>query len=192
MTTRRGFLAASIAASRIPQLEAAADDLARQFGNPPDAARPWTYWGWSNGYAEKRIIIEDFEDMNRRGIGGVLLMHGGGPKPVPGPNDRPYMSAEWVDLFHFAAGEARRRGIVLCLNICSGWNAGGPWIPAEMAGQALLFRKLRITGPDNVSRELPEPVHNATSRWLPVACTTVCSRSTASSISRDRSTLPTV
>jgi len=42
------------------------------------------------------------------------------------------MSDEWRELYRHAVREADRCGIALGVNLCSGWNAGGPWVTPNM------------------------------------------------------------
>ena len=48
------------------------------------------------------------------------------------------MSPKWRDLYKHALREANRCGIVLSVNLCSGWNAGGPWVTPEHAAKKLV------------------------------------------------------
>jgi hypothetical protein len=50
----------------------ATDDLARDFKNPPDAARPWVYWFFMDGNLTREGMTADLEAMKQAGIGGVL------------------------------------------------------------------------------------------------------------------------
>jgi hypothetical protein len=52
----------------------AQNDLARNFREPPDSARPWVCWFWLNGNITREGITADLEAMKRVGIGGVLIM----------------------------------------------------------------------------------------------------------------------
>jgi len=56
-----------------------------------------------------------------------------------------------------AAEEADRLGLTLGLNLCSGWNAGGPWITPEYASQRLYWSETRVEGPRRFDAELPVP-----------------------------------
>ena len=44
------------------------------FSAPPQSAKPWVYWFWSNGNITREGITADLEAMHRVGIGGVLIM----------------------------------------------------------------------------------------------------------------------
>lgn len=133
----------------------ASDDLADGFINPPDSAKPWTYWWWLDSYATKEGITRDLEEMQRQGIAGVLLFDAGEGKGAPvGPV---FMSAEWRDLFKHAIREAGRLGIDVGVNLCSGWDAGGTWVTPEYAAKKLVYSELQVKGPNAVSLSLPQP-----------------------------------
>jgi len=49
------------------------DALEQGFKNPPDSAKPRTWWHWTNGNITKEGIGKDLEWMKRSGIGGMQL-----------------------------------------------------------------------------------------------------------------------
>ena len=121
-----------------------ADELEQHFAAPPDESKPWCYWWWLNGSASKEGITRDFEEMRKQGIGGALLFDAGEAASVArGPA---FMSTEWRELFKHAVREANRCGIVLTVNLCSGWNAGGPWVTHEHAAKKLVARRRSSKG----------------------------------------------
>jgi len=128
--------------------------LDQEFLSPPDSSRPWCYWWWLNGNASREGITRDFEEMKRQGIGGALLFDAGEADVNRGPA---FMSAAWRALFRHALKEADRCGIVLTVNLCSGWNCGGPWVTPEHAAQKLVSAETMIKGPGRVSVALPRP-----------------------------------
>jgi len=66
------------------------------------------------------------------------------------------MSEQWREYFSFAVEEAAKRGITITLNICEGWNAGGPWVTQEHASASLQHSKILIEGPTDLDTLLPE------------------------------------
>ena len=134
----------------------ASDRLEDGFRNPPDSARPWVYWWWLDGGVSKDGITRDLEEMKRQGIAGALLFDAGegGPRAPKGPH---FMSPAWRELFRFAVAEAHRVGITLSINICSGWNAGGPWVQPQDAAQKVVHSQATIRGPVKVVQVLPQP-----------------------------------
>lgn len=132
------------------------EQLAEAFLAPPNESKPWCYWWWLNGAASKEGITRDFEEMRKQGIAGALLFDAGeaGPEAPRGPK---FMSDEWRALYQHAVREADRCGIVLGVNLCSGWNAGGPWVTHEHAAKKLVWAQTVVKGPGRVSVALPKP-----------------------------------
>ena len=135
---------------------AAADKLASEFVTPPDSDRPWVYWWWLDGAASKEGITRDLEEMRRQGIGGFILVDAGqgGTKAPKGP---PFMSEPWRENFRHAVREAGRLGLLMSVNLCSGWDAGGPWVQPEDAIQHLVSSETVVQGPAKIDRALPQP-----------------------------------
>lgn len=134
----------------------AEDCLRRDFVNPPDAAKAWCYWWWLNGAASKEGITRDFEEMRKQGIAGALLFDAG-VAGADAPRGPAFMSPEWRALYKHALREANRLGIALSVNLCSGWNAGGPWVNFEHAAKKLVASPTRVQGPGRVSLVLHQP-----------------------------------
>jgi hypothetical protein len=129
-------------------------EMERQFQSPPAAARPWAYWWWLNSNVTRQGITRDLEEMHRQGIQGVMIFNAGGGDSPQGPK---FLSPEWNALFRFALSEAARLGMEMSVNLCDGWCAGGPWIPAEAANKKLVWSETQIDGPRAVSQALPQP-----------------------------------
>jgi hypothetical protein len=133
----------------------AAESLEAGFAEPPESARPWTYWWWLDSNASREGITRDLEEMRRQGIAGALLFDAGEGKGSPvGP---PFMSDAWRELFKHALREADRLGVALSVNTCSGWNAGGTWVTPEHAAKALVYASVTVEGPGPIARDLPRP-----------------------------------
>jgi len=50
-----------------------ANSIYEGFKNPPESARPRTWWHWTNSNVTKEGITKDLEWMKRSGIGGMHL-----------------------------------------------------------------------------------------------------------------------
>jgi len=135
----------------------AENKLARGFNNPPDSAKPWAYWWWLDSNVSKAGITADLEAMKQQGIGGALVFDAGvgGPLAADGPR---FMSPEWLDHFEFTVKEADRLGLELSINLCSGWNAGGPWVKPEHGAKKFVWSETVVQGGEKTEIQLPAPV----------------------------------
>ena len=98
--------------------------LEKSFRDPPREARPHTWWHWMNGNVTRAGITADLEAMKQIGLGGAQIFNVSEGIPE-GPIQ--YNSDEWRGLVKFAAEEAKRVGIELCVHNCAGWSSsGGP------------------------------------------------------------------
>ncbi|MBN1489456.1 MAG: discoidin domain-containing protein [Phycisphaerae bacterium] len=140
------------------------DPLERGFADPPPSARLRAYWWWLNGNVDKAAITRDLEEMAAKGFGGALICDAGGAEQDGNdrvPHGPTFMTPEWRELYKHALREADRLGLEMSLNIQSGWNLGGPVVPAEDAPKRLVWSEIRITGPARLEQKLPEPKHPA-------------------------------
>ncbi len=131
--------------------------LESAFASPPVEAQAWCWWRWLNGAVNAEGITRDLEAMRDQGIGGAVVFDAGhvSPKVQQGPA---FMGEEWRALFRHAVSEADRCGIVLSVNLCSGWNAGGPWITPEAAAKKLTASTSVVSGTGSpVQLVLPQP-----------------------------------
>src|SRR5271168_2340785 len=128
--------------------------LEQAFLSPPDSSKAWVYWWWLDGAASAAGITADRETMRAQGVSGALLFAAGlgGPDAAQGPL---FMSEEWRVNFRFAVKEAARLGLELSVNLCSGWNAGGPWVTRELAIKDFVWKETIIEGGAEIDREIP-------------------------------------
>ena len=134
---------------------ALADSLESGFLNPPDSAKPHTWWQWMNGNITKEGIADDLEAMKQIGLGGATVVNLDCGIP---PGNTPFMSTAWQDDFKFAAQEANRLNFDLSVENCAGWSSsGGPWNTATNAMQCLTSSETRIKGPAVFDAVLPQP-----------------------------------
>ena len=98
-----------------------APSLWDDFSDPPDSARPWCYWWWINGHADKETITADLEAIRRLGFGGVLMFDSRGywddENHLVNPKaEIAWGSPEWYDRVEFAMRECARLGLVFTMN----------------------------------------------------------------------------
>ncbi len=134
---------------------ARAGSLEDGFQHPPDSARPHTWWHWMNGNVTREGITADLEAMKRVGIGGAQIFNVDCGIPA-GPVK--FMSPQWRELVRYAAQEAQRLDLEMCLHNCAGWSSsGGPWNTPEHAMQSITTSEHRVTGLAHFSEVLPTP-----------------------------------
>jgi len=152
----RGLLLGSILLGFVLTVSAApAGPLESGFLNPPDSAKPQTWWHWMNGNITKAGITADLEAMKQIGLGGATIVNVDCGIPA---GTVPFMSPEWREDFKFAVQEADRLGLKLCVENCAGWSSsGGPWNTVTNAMQRVTTSELRVTGPASFSAGLPQP-----------------------------------
>ena len=136
-----------------------AADLAADFHQPPEAARPWVYWYWMNAAVSRAGITADLEAMKQAGIGGAYLMPiGGVSKPPLLEPPVPQLSPRWWDMVRFAMQEADRLGLKLAMHACDGFTvAGGPWITPALSMQKVVWTETGIEGGHQVDMVLARP-----------------------------------
>jgi len=66
--------ASLLAATAVAFAQSSGDALEKGFRNPPDSAKPRTWWHWTNGNVTEDGITKDLEWMKRSGIGGFQLV----------------------------------------------------------------------------------------------------------------------
>lgn len=132
-----------------------AGPLEKEFASPPDSARMWTWWFWLGDKVDANSITADLEALKAQGMAGVTIYSISGPG-VEG-NGPEYMSPEWLALFRHTLKEADRLGLGVSAMLCSGWNAGGPWIKPEQACKQHVHSELLVTGPQHFKDKLPMP-----------------------------------
>ncbi len=141
--------------------QAGGDPLAAGFRDPPDSARPRTWWHWTMGNVTMEGITKDLEWMKRAGIGGFMLadVNAGGGQAVA--HRIQFGTPEWFDAVRHAAAEADRLGLEMAIFSSPGWSeTGGPWVKPNEAMKKLVWSETTIAGPRKFSGKLADPPRN--------------------------------
>jgi hypothetical protein len=118
------------------------DALKESFMNPPDSAKPHTWWHWVNGNVSRPGITKDLEAMKAVGIGGFVLFDASVLIPA-GPVG--FHTEKDHELRSFAIAEADRLGLEAGFNNASGWSStGGPWVTPEHSMKMLAWSETRL------------------------------------------------
>jgi hypothetical protein len=133
----------------------APDWLEQGFLNPPESARPHTWWQWMNGNITREGLTADLEAMKQIGLGGATIVNldCGIPR-----GKVPFMTPPWQADFGFAMQEAQRLDLKLSVENCAGWSSsGGPWNTVTNAMQRLTSSETNVQGPAVFDDVLPQP-----------------------------------
>ena len=167
MTLARGVMFSAGAVTAVALLagwvwaQPPADPLEQNFRNPPDSAKPRTWWHWTGSNITKEGITKDLEWMQRAGIGGFQLadVAAGGGQTVE--KKIPFGSPEWLDAVRHSAAEADRLGLEMALFASPGWSeTGGPWVKPEQAMKKVVWSTMAVEGPRRFRAKLPHPPSN--------------------------------
>jgi hypothetical protein len=131
------------------------DSIETEFKNPPDWAKPHTWWHWVDGNVSKEGITKDMEAWKTVGIGGFQHFSLGWRIPFGGID---YNSPEYHENMVHAFNEAERLGLEAAFNSASGWSCtGGPWITPEHSMKMIVWSETKIKGGSEKSIELQLP-----------------------------------
>ncbi|HYW48019.1 MAG TPA: glycosyl hydrolase [Bryobacteraceae bacterium] len=135
--------------------------LDQGFKDPPDSAKPRTWWHWTMSNISKEGITKDLEWMKRAGIGGFQLadVNAGSGQTVE--KKIVFGTPEWLDAVRHAASEADRLGLEMTIFSGPGWSeTGGKWVQPEQAMKKLVWSETTVEGPRNFTGKLPPPPSN--------------------------------
>ena len=137
-------------------------DLRKTFITPPELAKPWVFWYWTQAAVSREGIIADLEAMKEAGIGGAYLMRVKGPAMLPSMSPPlQQLTPQWWQMVKFAMTEAKRLGLKLAMNDYDDFAvAGGPWISPEQSMQRVTWSKTLITGGKRFNDTLATPKNN--------------------------------
>ena len=151
----------ALAALTLLRAQAPGDALEQGFHNPPDTAKPRTWWHWTNGNVTKQGITKDLEWMKRVGIGGFQLADVASGSGQTVDKKIFFGSPEWYDAVRHAASEADRLGLEMAIFSSPGWSeTGGPWVKPEQAMKKIVWSETTIEGPRSFNAQLPHPPSN--------------------------------
>jgi hypothetical protein len=151
--TSKLTLATTLALAFVSVSQAA--HLEQLFAQPPDAAKPLTWWHWLNGNVTKEGVTADLEAMQRAGLGGCYLFNCGGQYPE---GDARFMQPKWLEMMAHTVREAERLGLKFGVHNCDGFSqSGGPWITPETSMKELAWSVTDTEGGKTFDAVLAQP-----------------------------------
>jgi hypothetical protein len=131
------------------------DTMASDFANPPDSAKPRTWWHWVSGNVTAEGITADLQAMKQIGLGGAQIFTVD-QSNVKGPVV--FMSPEWRKLVHQAMTEADQLNLEMAMEGCDGWSeSGGHWVTPAQSMQKVVWTESQVQGGQKISLALPQP-----------------------------------
>ena len=161
------FLAVALCAATVAGASQVHDSLWKDFVNPPDAAKPWCYYLWQNGLADRETITADLEAMKRLGFGGINMLDTRGywddEEHVVIPKaEIVWGSPEWYDLVEFCIRECARLGLEFTMNVAASGGSmisyidGKPYEADVLDRNDILAHLDRVFGP--ILKRVPDLV----------------------------------
>ena len=161
MKPRLPLLLGLCALAAFARVQPSPDSLEQNFQNPPDAAKPRTWWHWTMSNVTKDGITKDLEWMKRVGIGGFMLADVNSGRGQTVEPKIPFGTPEWFDAVRHAAAEADRLGLEMSIFSSPGWSeTGGPWVKPEQAMKKFVWSETTVVGPQKFSGKLTQPPNN--------------------------------
>lgn len=118
--------------------------LEKGFRNPPEDAKPWTWYHWVDGNVSREGIRADLQAMKKAGIGGFIVFDVS--LRMPRGKIRT-LSKEWYELIRYTIETAAELGLKVGFHNCPGWStSGGPWVRPEDGMKELLITETQISG----------------------------------------------
>ena len=133
--------------------------LENGFKDPPVSVRPKGYWDWMNGNFDLDRLTTELEEAKAQGMAGFDIFDIGAVSNPDGivPAGPPFMGEECLEAISHVVKEAERLDMELGLILSSSWDAGGSWIKPEHGSMALYETSEVVSGPADISMELPFP-----------------------------------
>ncbi|MGB1937292.1 MAG: glycosyl hydrolase [Akkermansiaceae bacterium] len=153
-------LASLLCSTLLATAATAAPSLEEGFADPAPQYGPRTWWHWLNDNITIDGITKDLEAMKELGYKGAHMVNlpQGGPPETHG-NDV-FGSPVWYEKVEHAVKECERLGLELSFGSCVGWVSGGPWVPAELSMQDIVWRHHFVEGSNTAPIQLPQPTKN--------------------------------
>ncbi len=113
------------------------------WNNIENANKPHVRAFWLGNRVDRENLSEFTQDIYDGGFGGVEFFNLSDIYDTDKPRI-PYLSDEWVELMRFTLEDLKEKGLHGDLNLSTGWNLGGKWIPKELSASLLDIEKIPL------------------------------------------------
>ena len=119
--------------------------LAQSWPTAAPEAKPGARWWWMGSAVTKPDLEWNMGEYAKAGIGALEVT------PIYGvigneANELQYLSEEWMDAFKFTQEQGEKDGILIDMNLGTGWPFGGPEISIDDAASKLVYVDLTADG----------------------------------------------
>ena len=108
-------------------------------------AKPGTRWWWLGSAVDRKNLEWNLQEYAKAGIGAVEITPLYGVKGNE-KNERPFLSASWMEALKDVEDIAGKNGIEVDMNCGTGWPFGGPLVPLEEAACKAVFTQKMVDG----------------------------------------------
>lgn len=142
----------------VPSLAEGASDLAASFPSPDFSYSPGVRWWWSGGAVEEEELLHELDYLAEKGIAYVEINPFAVSTVLPGDEDRvrSIYTPEFYALLDAAITHAEALGIVVDLNMGSGWNANSGDVTYEASMGNMALGRVTVNG-DEVAAGVAVP-----------------------------------
>ncbi|MCP4313439.1 MAG: hypothetical protein GY790_19450, partial [Bacteroidetes bacterium] len=107
---------------------------------------------WLGNHVNREGLSGFNQDIYDAGFGGVEFFNLSDIYETDKPRI-PYLSDEWVELMRFTLEDLKEKGLHGDLNLSTGWNLGGKWMPRELSASLLEIKKIPLN-PGSITQAL--------------------------------------
>jgi len=120
-----------------------------------NAHKPHVRAFWLGNYIDRENLAGYNQDIYDVGFGGVEFFNLSEIYDTDRPRI-PYLSDEWVELMRFTLEDLKEKGLHGDLNLSTGWNLGGKWMPEELSASLLDIEKIALNT-DSIKQAINSP-----------------------------------
>ena len=119
-----------------------------------EQTKPWTRWWWMGNAVDRKDLVANLSKYAAAGLGGLELTPIYGVRGYEGQFVN-YLSPQWMSLFTYTLGEAKRLGLGMDMSTGTGWPfGGGPLIDSNYACREMFSRVWAVKGGETITEPI--------------------------------------
>ncbi|MHA1698794.1 MAG: glycosyl hydrolase [Promethearchaeota archaeon] len=145
-----------------------------EFKNPSKRFQPLVRWWWTGLDVKKDELLKELEFLDRMGFGGaeIQCFMIGMPFHISKSwltRCHRFMQPYYYEMIKYVLDEARKRGMLIDLTVCSSWPAGGTHVTKAQSLKTLLIGTKIVKGKMDYNGPVPKfkkPIYYTISKFL--------------------------